>query len=266
MSIESLPEPERRDVPPDAPALRPLVAETAAARIADRFVTAIALGEFVVGQKLPTVQELAQRLVVSPTTVREALSRLSALGYVSVGRGRNGGAVVISQWRPASDSMVQRALDADWEQLEITLDFRSIIEQQIARTAAERIVAEDVPRIRAAVLAYERADADRASSGVADLEVHQAIAAAAHNPQLTALSLRIRRDVSLGFDAEPYTPGVRETAIRQHAALADAVLGRRPEEAAELAAQHFRLTEQTLRELHSRTTPTDPTPSPRSTE
>lgn len=82
-------------------ALRPFVAETAAARIADRFVTAIALGEFVVGQKLPTVKELAGMLEVSPSTVREALSRLSALGYVVVSRGQQGGARVVSRWGQA---------------------------------------------------------------------------------------------------------------------------------------------------------------------
>lgn len=255
--------PEAREVLSAVPALRPLVAETAAARIADRFVTAIALGEFVVGQKLPTVQELAQLLVVSSSTVREALSRLAALGYVRISRGRSGGTVVISQWGPASDSMVRRALDVDWEQLEVTLDFRSVIEQQIARIAAQRIVQADVPRIAAAVKAYEQAGADREPSGIADLEVHQSIAAAAHNPQLTALSLRIRREVSLGFNAEPYTPEVRATAIHQHSALAAAVIDRELEQAAALAAQHFRLTEQTLRELHARTASTEPIGSPR---
>lgn len=236
----------------EASALRPFRAETAAAQIADRFVTAIALGEFVVGQKLPSIQDLSQRLLVSPNTVREALTRLAALGYVEISRGRTGGTVVTSQWGPASDSMVRRALDANWEQLEVTLDFRSLVEQQIARTAAQRITEEDVPRIEAAVAAYAAADADRAASGIADLEVHQAIAAAAHNAELTALSLRIRREVSLGFDAEPYSAEVRATAIRQHAELASAVIGRDPELAARLAATHFRLTEQTLRELHAR--------------
>ena len=253
-----------RDTPAEVSALRPFVAETAAAGIADRFVTAIALGEFAVGQKLPTVKELAQLLVVSPGTVRDALGRLSALGYVNISRGRAGGTVVVSQWGPASDSMVRRALDEGWEQLEVTLDCRSIIEQQIARTAAQRIVAADVPRVMAAVHGYEQAGAERESSGTADLEVHQSIAAAAHNPQLTALSLRMRREVSFGFDAEPYTPEVRATAIRQHAALAAAVIEGEPERAAELAAQHFRLTEQTLRDLHARISADQPTRIPRS--
>jgi GntR family transcriptional repressor for pyruvate dehydrogenase complex len=233
-------------------ALRPLIAETAAARIADRFVTAIALGQFVVGQKLPTVQQLSNLLEVSPTTVREALGRLAALGYVVVTRGRHGGTVVASQWGPASDSMVRRALEPGWHELEVTLDFRSLIEQQIARTAAVRHTLPDAARIQAAVTAYQNAGDDRESSRLADLEVHQAIAAAAKNPQLADLSLRIRHDVSLGFEAEPYNAAVRATAIRQHAELAAAVIAGDAEEAARIAAVHFSLTEHTLRELHTR--------------
>jgi len=102
------------EVSRDIGALRPLSAQTAATRIADRFVTAIALGQFVPGQKLPTVQQLGALLEVSPATVREALARLAALGYVVVRRGRDGGTVVTEQWRPESDAMVRRTLEPDW--------------------------------------------------------------------------------------------------------------------------------------------------------
>lgn len=233
-------------------ALRPLIAESAAARIADRFVTAIALGQFAIGQKLPSIQQLSRLLEVSPTTVRDALGRLASLGYVTITQGRHGGTFVVTQWGPASDSMVRRALEPGWNQLEITLDFRSLIEQQIARTAASRHTADDARLILQAVRSYEAADSDRASSGLADLQLHQTIAAATHNPQVADLSLRIRRDVSLGFDAEPSNPEVRARAVSQHAALADAICRRDGDEAARLAAEHFALTAETLRELHAR--------------
>ncbi len=236
----------------DIGALRPLPAETAASRIADRFVTAIALGQFVPGQKLPTVQQLGVLLEVSPTTVREALARLAALGHVKVKRGRGGGTVVTGQWGPDSDAMVRRTLEPDWGRLEVTLDLRSLIEQQIARTAAQRCTAADGRRIKTALRAYEKAGADRESSRLADLEVHHAIAVAAHNPQLTDLSLRIRREVSLGFEAEPYNEQVRARALEQHPCLAQAVLDHDPELAAARAAEHFSLTETTLRALYTR--------------
>jgi DNA-binding FadR family transcriptional regulator len=233
-------------------ALRPLVAETAAARIADRFITAFALGQFVVGQKLPTLPELAAMLQVSQTTVREAIARLSALGYVTVQRGRTGGTFVTAQWGAASDAGVRRSLGESWGTLQETLDFRSLVEQQIARTAAQRITDEDAPRIETAVRGYAEAGSDRDASRLADIEVHQAIAAATHNSQLAELSLRLQQEVALGFHGEPYTSRVRERAVAQHAGLASAVIARRPDEAAALAQEHFRLTEELLRELHDR--------------
>jgi GntR family transcriptional regulator, transcriptional repressor for pyruvate dehydrogenase complex len=236
-------------------ALRPLIAETAAARIADRFITAFALGQFVVGQRLPTLPELASMLEVSQTTVREAISRLAALGYVRVQRGRGGGTFVTSQWGPASDSGVQRALGESWGTLQETLDFRSIVEQQIARTAAQRIGPEDEDRIRRAVTAYADAGTDRNASRLADLEVHQSIAAATHNSQLAELSMRLQHEVGLGFHGEPFSEDVRRRAVEQHAALAGAVLDRLPEEAARLARAHFALTEELLNALHDRTLP-----------
>ena len=94
--------------------------------------------------------------------------------------------------------------------------------------------------------------ADRDASRLADQALHQAIASAAHNARLAELSARIRREVSFGFDAEPYTPEVRQRAVHQHPELAEAIIAGDPALAASLAAKHFSLTEEMLSELHAR--------------
>jgi GntR family transcriptional repressor for pyruvate dehydrogenase complex len=236
---------------PVGPLLAPLTLRTAGERIAERFVTAIALGEFVPGQALPSERELAAMLEVSRTTVREALQRLHAAGYVTTRRGRGGGTFVQTGVGPQSDEMIRRTLLPAWDELSEILDFRQLVEQQIARTAAERRDAHDIETIRAAEAAYERA-ADREASRLADAAVHSAISQAAHNGRLTALSLRIRREVSFGFDAEPYSPEARRRALHQHPELAQAIIDGDPETAARVAAQHFSLTEDLLKELHAR--------------
>ncbi len=82
--------------------------------------------------------------------------------------------------------------------------------------------------------------------------MHQAIARATHNTRLVDLSARIRREVGLGFDAEPYTPKMRRRALRQHPTLAEAVIAGEPDRAARLADSHFSLTDDTLAELRAR--------------
>ena len=232
--------------------LAPLTARTTGQRIAERFVTAIALGQFVPGQRLPAERDLAAMLGVSRAVVREAIARLAGSGYVTVRRGRAGGAFVEAGWGPESAEMIRRTLSTQWQDMELLLDYRQLIEQQIARTAAHRRTDTDIQAIRAALADYERAGPDRDSSRMADLALHGAIAGATHNPHLPGLSLKIRHDISFGFGAEPCSPEVRRRALHQHPALARAVIEGDPARAAALAAEHFSLTEAMLRELNAR--------------
>jgi DNA-binding FadR family transcriptional regulator len=231
--------------------LTPMPMRTAGERVAERVVTALALGEFSSGQRLPTERELAGMLEVSRTTVREAIQRLQASGYVRTRRGRGGGTFVAADLGPDSDEMIRRTLVPAWQELSELLEFRLLFEKLIARTAAERRDDSDVVAIRRAVDAYAKAANTRASQ-VADHALHQAIAAATHNRHLVELSARTRREVSLGFDAEPHSPELRNRAVWEHPALAEAVIAANPDRAAQLAAEHFSLTEKMLRELHAR--------------
>ena len=258
MSIEL--EPDRDDA--FGSLLQPVPMRTAGERVADRLVTAIALGEFEPGQRLPAERELAATLEVSRATVREALQRLHDGGYVVTRRGRGGGTFIKTGTGPGADEMIKRTLDPEWEQLAEVLDYRRLVEQLIARTAAERRDARDIGVITSAVRDYSRAR-DRDTSRLADHALHQAIARATHNPRLVDLSARIRREVGLGFDAEPYTPQLRRRALRQHPRLAEAVIAGQPDRAADLAASHFSLTESVLAELRARLhLRTEPRPGP----
>lgn len=243
--------------------LEPVSVPSAAERVAGRLVTAIALGQFAIGERLPPERELATMLEVSRTTLREAVARLVDSGYVRVKRGRTGGIFVESAAGADADSLIRGTLAPDWERLEQLLDFRAIIEAEIARVAARRRTSRDVDAIRAAVHAYAEANPARATSQAADQHLHRTIALATANPHLVELSLRIRRDVTLGIGAEPWSPQLRERALRQHPELAHAVIEGDVTRAGLLAAEHFSLTEQTIRELLAAVeTPTPPRVTP----
>lgn len=231
--------------------LGPVAMRTAGQRIAERLVTAIALGEFEPGQRLPTERELAATLEVSRTTVREALQRLHAGGFVVTRRGRGGGTFIQTGAGPGSQEMIKRTLDPAWEELTEVLDYRRLVEQLIARTAAQRRDDHDITVIARAVQDYAHA-AGRDEARLADHALHQAIARATHNSRLVGLSARIRREVGLGFDAEPYSPQMRHRALRQHPTLAEAVIAGNASRAARLAASHFSLTDGMLSELRAR--------------
>lgn len=233
--------------------LQRLEMPSAGERIADRLVTAIALGGFVPGQRLPTERDLAAMLGVSRSSVREAIQRLAAEGYVTVRRGRTGGTFVATAWGPNSPQKIRRTLLPTWRSMEEMLDCRACVEEMIAAVAARRRTDEDITTLEAAVKAYREAEGDREASRAADESFHLAVARATHNSYLVKLSQRMRDAVNLGFRSEPYSAELRRTALGQHAALAEAIVEGRDQAAGTIAATHFTLTtESTLRDLVAR--------------
>src|SRR5690349_11695944 len=101
-------------------------------------MTAIALGEFTPGQRLPAERDLAAQLGVSRTTVRDALARVVNSGLLEVRRGRSGGAFVCQPWTTDSARAVRATLGPRWDELQSAFDMRLLVEALVARTAAER--------------------------------------------------------------------------------------------------------------------------------
>ena len=72
------------------------------------------------------------------------------------------------------------------------------------------------------------------------------------NVHLESLSRQIRAQVSLGFEAEPFSAEIRARAVAQHGRLVTAIRDGDAEAAAAVARSHFALTETALRRLLER--------------
>jgi DNA-binding FadR family transcriptional regulator len=72
-----------------------IVKESISRQIAEQLRKAIVDGQFKIGERLPTEDELAQRYGVSRPSVREALKRLAAQNLVRARRGPTGGNFVV---------------------------------------------------------------------------------------------------------------------------------------------------------------------------
>jgi len=70
--------------------------------ITDRLITAIAIGEYLPGARLPVERDLAASLGAGRMTVRAALARLVERGLLETRRGRGGGSYVLDQWPESS--------------------------------------------------------------------------------------------------------------------------------------------------------------------
>ena len=229
-------------------ALRPVTVRRAVDEVADRLLTAIALGEISVGERLPPERDMAEGLEVSRTTVRAAVGRLHELGCLEVVRGRTGGHYVRHSWGTGSAAAVRRTLTSRWEHIRELLDTRRLAESLIARTAAERRTPEDVEAIGAALAGYEAADGPAATRD-ADHTLHLVVARAAHNARLLTWSRELLAEINQGFPIEPFRGRLVGRALADHRALARAVVDGDADGAARIAMEHFTITELNLRSV-----------------
>ncbi|GLW97533.1 FCD domain-containing protein [Microtetraspora sp. NBRC 16547] len=234
--------------------LGPVRVPSVATEVADRLMTAIAIGDYLPGHRLPGERELATLLDVSRATIREAIGRLQAVGIVEIRRGRTGGAYVRTSWTEATAAAVRRTLVPRWPELEQLFDLRGLVEGMAARAAALRRTDKDLSAMRSALDAYAGASSLREEQE-ADAAFHAAVVTAAGNPQINALTRDLLMRVSLGFPTEPYGEDDPETyrqALSEHRAMYEAISARDAERAGSIAERHFTLTADMMRAMLER--------------
>jgi GntR family transcriptional regulator, transcriptional repressor for pyruvate dehydrogenase complex len=132
---------------------RPIRLKTASDEVVSALADAIRGGLYDVGDLLPTERDLALRLGVSRTVVREAIAALRQAGIVSVRRGTGGGAVVVSL---ASLPAVLRGLRAESrENLRALLEARRAVETTAAVLTIERASDDDLKKLERLVAPLE---------------------------------------------------------------------------------------------------------------
>ncbi|MFE4518649.1 FadR/GntR family transcriptional regulator [Kitasatospora sp. NPDC056783] len=222
-------------------ALRPSpLAEQAAARLEEQ----IRAGRWPVGEKLPGEVALAKELGVGRSTVREALRTLAAAGMV---QSRQGSGVLVTADRPTGDwaARLRRA------ELAHVYEVRTMVEVQAARLAATRRTEADLAALDAALAGRRAAGgADDAAFTEADIALHTAVVAAAHNPVLDDLFaqftpvLREQLATLVGlFDLRAEDPN---HGYESHADLVRALRDGDPEEAGRVLAAELEATRSRL--------------------
>ncbi|GAA2747799.1 GntR family transcriptional regulator [Terrabacter aerolatus] len=219
---------------------------TKATTLTDRLVTAIAVGEYSPGERLPSERDLAASLGVSRQTVRQALQQVTELGLIETRRGRSGGAFVAQvSWEDVAPDVARRTLETEIPRLLDLYDYRCMVEGMIARAAAERRTDGDVAALEKALEEF-RAATSMTQARNADRRLHGLVTAAARNPHLSSLSAHLTAAATLGFGVEPYTPEFYDEALAQHTELVGHVVRGDAEAANRSAQHHFTLTLETM--------------------
>ncbi|MCK1284162.1 GntR family transcriptional regulator [Bradyrhizobium sp. 44] len=185
---------------------------------------ALQAGSYRAGDRLRE-EEVAQRLKVSRTPVREALGRLAARGFVEPAGGRG---------------LIVRNLDIS-EVLELYA-MREIMEGAAARLAAEHASTPEIDALRDIEQAFVEASAAETAGEMARLNraFHEAIYRAARNRYLDNASGELQDWIALLGPTTFTVSGRPSTSHGEHQAIIDAIAARDGGKAEQLARAHIR--------------------------
>jgi GntR family transcriptional regulator, transcriptional repressor for pyruvate dehydrogenase complex len=211
--------------------------------VSDQIKQLISDGTLMPGDRLPAERDLATQLSVSRPSLREALIRLEADGYIETS-GRGGFTVVdvtapiIS--RPLAELLIQNPrTSAD------ILELRQGLEAISTVYAAERATPSDRKKISAAFDALKAASLaqDRATLAERDAAFHLAIADSTHNIALAhvmhGIHTLIREGMRQYHRLIDYDAAMEKQLMSQHQAIHDAVMARDAQKARKAAERHL---------------------------
>ena len=179
-------------------------------------------GRIAPGSRL-TEADLAERLSISRTPVREALKRLEAQGLATHEPGRG---------------MIVSLLDHD--QLRELYDMREVLEGAAARHAAANASPTEIALIGDLAESAAKLRGTAAAHAAANAHFHRQIFRASRNRYLAQHLGRMRVSLTLLPHTTLAEPGRRKQAATEHRAIAAAIAGRDLDGAEALAREHIR--------------------------
>lgn len=227
--------------------LRPVRSGNAFEEAIQRIMQAIKLGAVTTGDRLPPERSLAKRLGISRVTLREALRALTDAGLVESRRGRSGGTFVTY----APDDDIDAALLPNGrdlrDELEDHLVLRTVLEPGAAEAAARRELDDDARHYLQERLDAVESMTSRQSHRLADSRLHLAIAEMTGSVGLIAAVADVQMTLAEMLEAIPVLTYNIERSHTHHAAIVNAILTGRPEDARQHMQEHVTATAALLR-------------------
>ncbi len=188
------------------------------------------------GDQLPPERDLAEKFLVSRTSVREALRALESVGLIEI--------------RPGEGTFVREvSVDALVEPLALVLlsqremigelfEARRLLEPAIAGLAARRATPEEVQEMER-ILDEQAKEIAAGNTGLAqDAAFHAAIGTAAHNRAITRIVHAVMDLLAQSREEAISTPGRPTRSHEDHRRVLDAIRARDPANAERAMLDH----------------------------
>lgn len=215
---------------------QPIKQQKLAASAAEELLALILRGKFTAGQRLPPERTLAEQMNISRTSLRDGIARLEVLGHLEA---RQGNGVFVRE--PSAAHLTQPfqgMLARSPQSMADLLEFREMVEPQVAAQAAVRATAAQVTQLRQCLERQESASARHVKLSDEDLVFHNLIAEIAGNAVVMLVLETLR---TLMTHLRDQVVGDRpERTIAEHRALVSAVASASPDAARQAMLDHLR--------------------------
>ena len=189
------------------------------------------------GDRLPPERDLAERLQVSRSSLREAMRTLELQGLVVSRPGA--GTFVSTGSLDGLISIIASSLANSGDAQGDIFEVRHLLEPEIAALAARRATEEDMGRMIVA-LEQQEAQLTRGETGVeGDTTFHFAMAQATQNWALVKVISTISDILSKSRDQTLHTPGRPERSLASHKQILDTIRRCDPEGARSAMEHHL---------------------------
>jgi len=226
------------------PDVEPIKSTRIYAEIVRQIKALVAEGKLKSGDQLPPERELAEKFMVSRTSVREALRALESLGLIEI--------------RPGEGTFVKEvSIEALIEPLALVIltqkqvaaelfEARRLLEPPIAGLAARRASREEVQELER-ILDEQATEVAAGRTGLAqDAAFHTAIAHSTRNRAITRLVTALMDLLTQSREESLHTPGRPERSHADHRRILQAIQARDEAEARRAMLDHLVAVERLL--------------------
>jgi len=207
-------------------------------QVRNQLLAAIQRGDFLPGSLLPSERVLCETFGVSRVSVREAISRLEAVGLVTILHGR--GAFVRSDLADPEGPFV-KYLESHREELMELLKVRGALDELAAGEAATEGTDEGIAQMIAARDAFAAAVQrnDLGEMAALDVAFHVSISRCSGGQLLPHLLIELNGVLDESRRMTLAGRGRSLRSVKEHAAIVDAIIAKDPRGARRAASRHI---------------------------
>ncbi len=201
---------------------------------------AIFEGKFKPGDKLPPETQLVEQLKVSKVTLREALHEMESEGLIEKRRGIYGGSFIAQPGSEKIEQVINNFYQFSGLSPEELVEFRQILEPELAAIAVERRTSEDLEAMKINIQEVETAISKGIPDQAKGIHFHCLIANACHNRLTSAIMSALVKVFLEVLSKVPMTLEDARGDLEYNKKFYEFMLKGQKDEARQLMVTHFK--------------------------